>query len=450
MRKFSSKSLWLGLVGLAACLGVGYGLSLSAMATDIDPSAWRAAPAAEEETEETSDTGIAPTFASEVDEDDGWVRLRMGSNLLLAGNQLSGKLNTNGLLFVAGNSLNLTTQAEYGFLAGNLVQVTGTTRKDLFVAGNLVQITKDARIGRDVYVAASEVVVEADLYGDLSITAGKVTLKDVQILGNVNLAVEQLAIEGSVEIAGSLSYADDTTVSGLEHAIYDKLDVYAVQHVDESAVLMATWYAKIMSIAGLFVVMVVVIALCPKFHQRIEEHANTNQIGINLAVGLGVLLLMPLVALVALMTVVAAPLAVIVLVVWLIMIYLAQGVAGAWVGHLIIEKLFKSKANVFIEALLGIVVLGLLSMVPMLGVLTGLLGLLFGLGWMTLNILPKKQPKETPTYFKAEARIIAEQNKAAAEKSATEPKVAQTDKKSTSPKATKTKAAKGKKPTKKA
>lgn len=340
---------------------------------------------------------VEPTFVAETDESRQSASLWVGKSLLIAGNNLTTTTNVkNGLLLVAGNSLELEGESEYGFVAGNIIRFTGATQRDLYAAGNSITLADSAKIGRDVFVAGNELYVEADLTGDLSVTAERVIIKrGVAIDGNVNIDAEKIEIDEDVVIGGALTYNDNARINDLASVSYGALETYHVEEVGTEVGVVAAVYGKLLSVAGLFLAMVLILAVYPGLHDKMQLESSATRFGVNLALGCGVLVIVPMLVIVSLLTIVAAPLGIIALMAFLVAIYLAQGFAGFWLGHLILEKLFKLKGNAFIETLVGIIVLGALALVPFVGALTGLLGMLLGLGLIINSIKPSKNEKDT-------------------------------------------------------
>lgn len=341
------------------------------------------------------DTDIAPTFVAESDETRQSAELWMGQNLLLAGNNLTvTKDAENGLFMVAGNSLVLENESEYGFVCGNIIKFAGVTERDLYIAGNSLTIARDAQIGRDVFAAGNELRVETDLVGDLSVTATRVVIEDnVAIDGNVNIDAEEVEIGDNVEIGGKLIYNDNAKINNFDSSDYD-IEIYHAQEADEPSALTVI-YGKLLSITSLLLVMALIIALCPRLHEKMQNESTARRSGINLATGCGVLVIVPVLALITFLTVVAAPLGIIALLAYFVAIYLAQGFTGFWLGHLIIEKLFKLKGNAILEVLVGVAILGLLALVPFVGFVTGLLSMVLGLGLIFNCLRPHREDKNT-------------------------------------------------------
>lgn len=352
-----------------------------------------------------SDAQASPTFSATWDNNKESAGLWAGQNLLIAGNNLATDASApRGLLLVAGNTLNLSTTGEYSFVAGNVINFAGATLRDLYIAGNMVTLEQNAEIGRDVFAAGSVLTIKSNLAGNLAATADRVVLKGVHITGNVDLSASEIVLESGATIDGTLTYNDNAVVNGLNSngVKVGQVETYHVEEISDNAMLWGEIYGKILSIAGLFLAMAVVLALCPKVHQTISAHATAAGFGKNLVFGLCALIGIPVVVFAALCTIVAAPLALALLAIYIIMIYLSQGFAGLWLGHILVEKVFKAKGNAYLEALLGIAVLGLLALVPYVGVITGLLGLLFGLG----AIISSGKPGKTNSTEITEAEVV--------------------------------------------
>lgn len=340
---------------------------------------------------------IPPTFATTLDDNQRLVNFKLGHGLILAGNNITSETeNKTGLMLVAGNNLALRTSAEYGFLLGNTISFAGESTRDLYIAGNSVTITHDAKIGRDVFVAANTLNINTNIPGDLAVTADTLVLKDVKISGNLNLDVAHVQFVGQVEIIGTLTYNDSADVSGFEQVKYGSLDAYHITEIDPATAAIARVYGEAFSIIALFLAMALICAFYPKLHDKIESESTVGRFGSNLAIGLGFLIAVPILVIFAFLTLIAAPLGIIALALYLVAIYLAQGFAGVWLGHVIIEKLCKAKGNIFVEAIIGITLLGLCSLIPYVGVATGFLGLLLGLGLIFNCIKPCKKPATQP------------------------------------------------------
>lgn len=344
---------------------------------------------------------------------DDVVELRFGSNLLLAGNFVNSDKSTqsvpaNGLLFTAGNQVGLDAKSEYAFVAGNVVNYGGTTEKDLFVAGNIITIQKTAKVSRDAFIAGNAVNIAADLPSDLSITAAKVILSDVKIGGNLNIAADTIIIEGKVSVTGKFTVNADATIEGFEKLTAGEVEKYEIIEHDITATEILL--AKIFSIAALFVAFAIIMALFPAVKHRVASELNFVQFGKDIFIGMMVLLFVPIIAVFLLISLVGAPAALLLLATYVAVIYLAQGYTGLWLGKLIVEKLAHSELNAFLEMLIGITVLALLTMIPWAGTYIGLLSLLLGLGLFMQSIKPDRSKDSANKIASAKTTTARPQN----------------------------------------
>lgn len=271
------KKLFISLLCGALSIGVIGTLSSPALALDIDVNCdglteeecsktikelnekWEkgelGSTASEGSTNEMTKTEIAPTFSTELNENEHSVTFKLGHNLILTGNNLISEVsNKSGFMLAAGNNLSLRTNVEYGILLGNTINFAGETVRDLYIAGNTVTLTHDAKIGRDVFAATNTLTIDTDIAGDLAVTADTVVLKDIKIAGNLNLSVAHLEIVGKVEVAGAFVYNDNADVSGLEKIKASSTEAYHVEEIDQAALMVARIYGRIMSLAALFLI----------------------------------------------------------------------------------------------------------------------------------------------------------------------------------------------------
>ncbi len=336
------------------------------------------------------------------------VSVQVGANLLLAGNQVMNDTTVRGILFAFGNGVSAGAKSEYAFIAGNNVDIYGQIEKDLFVAGNSVKINRTAEIGRDVYAAVSGVTVDADLKGDFSASADVVVLNNVKIDGDVDLAVSRLLINGdTVKIGGTLIVnADAEIVNSASNFEYSEIERYEVVHYDLAPAAIVT--VKTISIVGLFVAMLIILLVFPRVDKKVAKEISGTQMLVDMLIGFCMLVLIPVVCAILLITIIAAPAAILLLAVYIIMVYIAQGFSGLWLGKLIVERIFGWEGHKLFETLLGIVILGFASLAPIVGGWIGFFSLLLGLGLIVQSVRNKQVGRDINWGPRDEDEEIAE------------------------------------------
>lgn len=357
--------------------------------------------ATSDDPEKTSDQSTlpAPTFAAEEVADDTGA-FWFGKNLLYAGNNVSVKNISRGLLFAAGNNLQMSSESEYAFVAGNSISFSAVTEKDLFTAGNTITITKDAKIGRDIFAGAYSFALEADVPGDVSVAASRITLKDTTIKGNVNLDAEVITFQGEVKIDGTLSYNDDASVSGLTNVKYGKLETYTP--TSRTTTAGEIWLTKMMSVIGLFFTIAIIFLVFPRAKKSIARETTVQRFGVDLMLGIGFVVIVPLLSMCFLLSFFAVSTGIFLIGVYCLIFYLAKAFAGAWLGHVIVEKLCHCTLPMLLEALIGILVITCASMIPGFGLLVTTLTLILGAGLIIACLRPgEKQSAEGKQVFYA-------------------------------------------------
>lgn len=343
-----------------------------------------------EPTETTAVKEPIPTFVVD-NGGSNLFNLKIGKNQLIAGNNFTSSAENNGLIFAFGNNVSGRSKSEYLFTAGNNVTFTGEVKKDLFVAGNNVQIKPVAKIGGDIYAAGNVIIMEGELAGDFSATAKEVIFKDVKISGNVNLSVEEIVFEGKVTVDGVFTYNSNAIID-----TYNKNDVqvydwsyYILESKEVSPAVI--WLGRLLSATGLFATLLLLVLAFPRSKERIVSATMSSNLGSIIISGLGSLILVPIIAILLLMTYVATTTGLVLLVVFLVLLYVAQAFAGAYFGHLIFTGIFRThKAPLLAEAALGIALIICLEAIPALNFLIGFVATVFGLGTIVAIIRPSK------------------------------------------------------------
>lgn len=324
------------------------------------------------------------TYATEQTDSE---ELYFGNNLILAGEKISGAdqsgapLQINGLLFQFGNQIETHASSEYNFVFGNKIELQGNTKRDTFTLGNSINIKQEAKLGGGFYAAGDSVEIQSDINGDLAIFARQIDIaENVKIDGQINLYADEVNFGKNVSVSGNIIYNEDAKLNGYANISHTgKLESYHQTVYEPDATTILT--QKLFSTATLIIVTVIMIYLFPKIYPKIKRiFTNSSEIVKSGVIGFGILIFIPVLSIILLLSVIGAPISVLMLALYFIGIYLSQAFTGIWLGHLITTGLIKAKSNPYIEALVGIIVLAILSLVPYIGYTTGLISLIVGLG----------------------------------------------------------------------
>lgn len=312
---------------------------------------------------------------------------------LVAGETVTNKADVDGLSFIAGNNLDLKGSTPYGFYAGSTVIVNEDVSKDMFVAGKNIEIGKDASLGRDVFAAGESIKIKSDVERDLRAAGESIDISGITIGGDAYVFFEDITMDEDTKIEGKLIYPENSEITGLKDADIGSTKVIKSdkKEDEEENSLAESVYDFIFSTLAAFVVMVVLLYLIPKAKEKLDNiELNASSIVKTSVKGIGVLILVPIIALIGLFTRILLPLSLIAIVVYIISIYLSSIVVAYIVGNILDEKFIKQE-NVYISALVGIVVLKLVELVPVIGGLVTAISLFYGLGLIFTFIKSKEK-----------------------------------------------------------
>ncbi len=311
-------------------------------------------------------------------------------SLFLAGNDVSSSDRVEGINFVAGNLVQLSGTSEYAALAGNAITVSGTIQRDLFAAGSSVELTDEAYIGRDIYAAAGVITVKTNLYGNAFLGGNRLVLEDITIDGDLNVAAEEIVIKGKVAVSGTFNYNDTAQITGLTNLTAGDIKTY-VGSSSSSLSFSETLSEKILALLGGLLLTIVLIALMPKFSKQLLDTFQWNTAWKHLALGLGLLIFVPISAIFVAITIVGIPLGCMAIGLYFFFICIASHVTGGIVGDQLAKSVFKQpKMHTMLKYTIGTLVLFLLTLIPVVGELISAVSLCFGFGYLSKRLFVHK------------------------------------------------------------
>ncbi len=300
----------------------------------------------------------------------------------LAGNTATNKAKVDGLSFIAGNNILAQGEVEYGFYAGNLVSINEKVNKDAFAAGNSITFSKSASVGRDAFIAASNVVINAEIARDVNVGAEIVDLRGATIGGWIKVEADRIILDSNTVIKGKLKYNENAVVEGLELASVGSVETYVSTEVDveeETMTFSSIVTDFILSYGAAVLTLIVLFLLIPVVAAKLDKEKVDKTIVNTSLIGLGMLCVLPVVVIITLFTGLLTPVALIVLALYVIFIYLSSLFASYVIGRLLMNKLFK-KDNMYLAILVGVLAFKLVGIIPIIGGLVKFVALVYGLG----------------------------------------------------------------------
>lgn len=287
---------------------------------------------------------------------------------------------------VAGNDVRLAGTVERSArVAARTVTITGSIGGDVVVAAQNVRIEAGARISGDLLVAAQDVTVLGQVGGDIRGNAGSLTLSNGQVGQNLDLSVDDLAIEGTSRVGGTVRYSGDDDASVASTASVtrpvERTESSAISAGDYSVGRGIAWdVAKLLSMlfTGLIVVLVAPVA------SSAVADGVRRRFPATIIFGVIALILVPIIAILLLFTVIGIPVSIVGLILYGVALYLSQVFVGLAIGRLILPRGWRSYGRGYniLAMVVGVLLIGLVRLIPIpfLNLVIALIVALLGLG----------------------------------------------------------------------
>lgn len=244
---------------------------------------------------------------------------------------------------------------------------------DRIVLVGSVLVDRDETVN-DLIVVDGDVTIRGRVTGDVVVVDGNVTIRG-SVAGDV-VAVSGLATLGRrARVAGDLVYGDDRPVQAPGSRVDGDVEKFKIGDASAIAAI-GLWLGFTIS---LLLLGVVLLLLAPRAGDAIAR-AGRDKPMLAALVGLGGLILLPVIAIVACITVIGLPLGIV-----LLLLILPLYAVGYLSAALIVGRLIRKQARI-LAFVIGLVILQLLTLIPFVGGLVGLLATIFGLGALLIAL----------------------------------------------------------------
>ena len=308
-------------------------------------------------------------------------------DLLAMGGQvsLSGKVSQSANL--TGGNVNVS-----GLIGGNLravggqLIVSGGTKQNASLAGGTVVVNKSASVGRDLQVVSGDVQVDGSVGRNLNIIAGEARING-KVGGSVDARVDRLIIGPEAEIKGNLTYTAQQKVEIAPSAkISGKTIVRPApeKKAPSSAWKFTVWAWRFLAI---LLIGIIFVALAPAGVSGAADRA-TGAFWRSLLIGLVMLVVIPVVCFVIALTLIGLPIALILLISYLILLYFSNVFAALAIGKWLFAKFGRPQMSLYLDLLVGLLILWLLIAIPYVGGLIHFIAILLGIGSMAAQRYP--------------------------------------------------------------
>ena len=334
--------------------------------------------------------------------------LRLGEDTFVVGDEVTLQRTVAGDAVVAAGEvvLNASVGGD-AVVAGGDVEVTGHVDDDLYAAGGQVRIGAQidesarvaggdvhllpgAKIGQGLSAAGGRIVLDGDVAGYAQLTGGSMRI-DGHVDGDVYAVGGELHIGPKAVIDGAITYrgpqavdiAPGATVNGpVRNIVLDRAELQRRWLWTLGAIVLV-WFI------GWAIVGAVLLGLFPDATRRVTALARSRT-GLAMLLGLVAVLVLPPLMLLLFGSVVGIPLALLVLLLYLALLPLGFLAGVATTGDWLMQRRpqaapprTRSRILVFVLTLLVVMIL---TQIPFIGWLAGVLLWLLGIGAIVLAV----------------------------------------------------------------
>ena len=335
--------------------------------------------------------------------------------------------------FAAGNTVNLSgTVNGDAYIAGGNVTVDGTVNGDLLAAGGNVtilgKVTGNVRtaggniifssdVGRNATILGGSIsMTEAGwIMGSLASAGGNVSInspigKDINVAGaqvslhnrtdgDVNVYTSNLMLYPNTHIKGNLNYWSEketqinpeASISGTTNYHYvqtpeyqketkETADAGKILGVVTAGTLMFYTYSLVVSL----IIGLIIIRALPVFTAGTLTTLETHPWA-SLGIGFLTIVLFPITFIILLVTIIGIPLAFVLLMALILLWFISETFVALYVGTKLLNYFRKEESSKGWSLLTGLVVLGILSLIPVINFFAGTLTYLFGVGALLIQ-----------------------------------------------------------------
>jgi cytoskeletal protein CcmA (bactofilin family) len=271
-------------------------------------------------------------------------------------------------------------------LGGQTVEIMAPIDQDVLAGAATVTVGPSAQIGRDVLAGGNTIAISGPV--GRSIRAGSDQLIIAGPVGGDVLAqVGSLRLANGAGIAGSLSYTSaqeaiiepGATVSGMTTHVADPATPAAPSPAAQFGYAVLGWFK---ALVGVTVYGLLLVLLFPQMSQRATDTMRRSPWA-SLGLGFAVLVGVPVAALLLFVVGLLVGgwwIGLLAGVLYLALLPLGYAIVGLYLGQLVLQRAGRAHLALAWHLMIGLVLLGLVSIIPLAGGMILLFALLFGLG----------------------------------------------------------------------
>lgn len=309
----------------------------------------------------------------------------VNGDVYLAGGSVIVEGIVNGDLLVAGGVVAIRGKVTHDArIGGGQIIISGEIDGNLTVGGGSVNLTDSAKIGGSLVAGAGSLFVFAPVGKGATIGAGQVTLGN-KIGGDITAGIGKITLTPNANIIGNLVYwsKSNAQIEPGAQVLGKITHNLPAEFKPTKRIVVLPLLILIGNLISSLVLGLLMLKFLPVYTQR-TANVITEKPWASLGVGFLTTVLFPVIFIILLITLVGIPLALILLFTFLIIAYITKIFVSLVIGQKIFKFIGQRTKSGWV-LLMGLIVYGIITMIPVIGWIVSILVFLFGLGAVILE-----------------------------------------------------------------
>ncbi len=336
----------------------------------------------------------------------------------LAGSSLTINSDINGDLYCAGADIIINGNVKgdiacaaqsikiNGNVDGNIraaaqnIEISGTVSRNVTVVAQGLSLGAKSNIKGDVFFGVQNVNLGGAMGRDLAGAGESINITG-SLLRNATITGTNISVLETAKVGGNLDYylEETSTVSVDQKNVKGTITKHLIETPSKPEMKkedMARFASEAMVYKTIYgILSFALLGLVLVYFDRKNTEKRIAQITqkpfVTGLIGFAVLITAPIAFFIVMITLIGMPLAMIAMFVYIIAMVIASLYPSAILGKLLLEKVFKKmNTNLFIQMLLGVTLLGIVSIIPIAGWIVAFASFCMGLGAFLVSLAPEK------------------------------------------------------------
>lgn len=326
----------------------------------------------------------------------------INGDLYCAGADITINGNVKGDIVCAGQNITINGNVDGNIrAAAQNIEIAGIVSKNVSVVAQGLSLGAKSNIKGDVFFGVQNVNLEGVMGRDLAGAGESINITG-SLLRNATVTGTNISVSETAKVGGNLDYylEETSTVSVDQKNVKGTITRHDIKTPSKPEVKKedmvrfageAMVYKTIFGILSFAVLGLFLIYLDRKNTEKRIAQISAKPLVSGL-IGFAVLITAPIALIIAMVTIIGMPLAMISLFVYIIALITASLYPSAIYGKLVLEKVFQKKnSNLYAQMLLGVTLLGLVSIIPVVGWMIAFVSFCMGLGAFLVSLSPEKK-----------------------------------------------------------